>query len=136
MRAGRDLRVFWLKNTLYAKMNTMNTVKQGRYRWMIFKDGNDWVGVALEFNIVVTGQDPRVVEVELQEAVLGYLEAAKKLKGFRANQVNALLNQKSDDEYEERWTRARQIFTAPKKGGVVSPLSGIYKAGISSLAVA
>ena len=116
-------------------MAFMNTVKNGRYRWMIFKDGNDWVGVALEFNIVVTGEDPRVVEVELQEGVLGYLESAKKLKGFRASQVNSLLNQKANDEYEEKWARARRIFTAPKKDGVISPLSGIYKAGVSSLAV-
>ena len=102
---------------------------------MILKDGSSWVGVALEFNIVVTGEDPRVVEVELQEAVLGYLESTKKLKGFRAEQVNALLNQKADNEYEEKWAQARQIFVAPKKQGIRSPFSDIYKAGISSLAV-
>ena len=113
----------------------MNTVKKGRYRWIIFKDGGSWIGVALEFNIVVTGGDPRVVEIELQEAVLGYLESAKKLKSFRTNQVTSLLNQKAGNEYEEKWARARQIFAAPKKGSVVSPLSGIYKAGVSSLAV-
>lgn len=108
----------------------MNTVKNGKYRWMIF------VGVALEFNIVVTGKDPRVVEIELQEAVLGYLESAKKLKGFRIRQVSALLNQKADSEYEEKWTQAKQIFATPKRGNVVPPLSDIYKAGFSSLAVA
>ena len=117
-------------------MLIMNTVKSGRYRWMIFKDGDSWVGVALEFNIVITGKDPRVVEIELQEAVLGYLEAAKKLKGFRTAQVNSILNQIADNEYEKRWVQATQTSSAPRKGGVLSPLSGIYKAGVSSLAVA
>lgn len=102
---------------------------------MVFKDGGSWIGVALEFNIVVAGEDPRVVEVELQEAVLGYLEAAKKLKGFRAAQISALLNQRPDREYEERWARATRV-PAPGKKKVLSPLSGMYKAGVSSLAVA
>jgi len=106
------------------------------YRWMIFKDGDSWVGVALEFNIVMTGEDPRVVEFELQEAVLGYIESAKKLKGFRTGQVNQILNQKADDEYEEKWIQATQTSAAPEKGSVLSPFSNIYKAGVSSLAVA
>ena len=109
----------------------MNTPKNGVYRWMIFKDGDSWVGVALEFNIVVTGEDPKVVEFELQEAVIGYLESAKKVKGFRTHQVNSILNQAADEEYEDKWIRATQ--TTREKGSVLSPLSGIYKAGISSL---
>ena len=109
----------------------MNTVKKGLYRWMIFREDNAWIGVALEFNIVVTGDDPKIVEVELQEAVLGYLESAKKLKGFRTNQVDSLLNQRADAEYETRWIKATQ--TSPDRS-VPSPYSDIYKAGIASLA--
>ncbi len=105
------------------------------YRWMIFRDGTSWVGVALEFNIVATGEDPRVVEFELQEAVLGYIESAERLKGFRTGQVNSILNQKSDDEYEKKWRQATQTTTPTKKGSVPSPFSDIYKAGVSSLAV-
>lgn len=108
----------------------MNTPRSGKYRWMVFRDGDLWVGVALEFNIVVTGDDPRIVEIELQEAVLGYLESAKKIKGFRTGQVNSTLNQRADREYEEKWLKATQ---SQKK--VVSPFSDIYKAGISNLAV-
>lgn len=88
----------------------------------------------LEFNIVVAGKDPRVVEVELHEAVLGYLESAKKVKGVRSGQVNALLNQTSESEYEERWESARKLML---KGPDPSPLSSnIYKAGISNLVMA
>lgn len=96
---------------------------------MVFKDGERWFGVALEFNIVVEGEDPRVVEIELQEAVLGHLESAKKLQqGFRAQQVNALLNQDTEQAYEEMWTKAHDTK------GIVSPLSNIYKLGIANLA--
>jgi hypothetical protein len=112
----------------------MNTVTKGLYRWMIFKDGGSWVGVALEFNIVVTGDEPRVVEFELHEAVIGYLESAKKLKGFRTNQINSILNQDADEEYETLWLRATQTQPNSAKGNVLSPLSDIYKAGVSNLA--
>ncbi len=122
---------------LRARMFLMNTSKSGKYRWMIFKDGTSWIGVALEFNIVVAGEDPRVVEIELQEAILGYLESAKKLKGFRTGHVNAILNQKPDDEYEKKWIHATQSRKAPERKGVPSPFSSVfYKAGVSSLAVA
>ena len=61
----------------------MNTPKQGTYRWMIYKEGDSWIGVVMEFNIVVTGEDPRMVEIELNEAVIGYLES---WQGSRAAQ--------------------------------------------------
>ena len=112
----------------------MNTPGSGTYRWMVYKDGDSWVGVAFEFNIVVTGDDPRVVEVELQEAVIGYLESAKKLqKGFRPNQLHSMLNQEADDEYEAIWKRASLPANSGEKG-VPSPLSDIYKVGIANLA--
>ena len=112
----------------------MNTVKKGAYRWMIYKEGGTWVGVALEFNIVVTGEDPKLVELELQEAVVGYLDSAKKLKGFRTEHVNKLLNQKTDNEYEAKWVKATRTFSSTNNKPVVSPLSGVYKAGIANLA--
>jgi len=113
----------------------MNTVNEGTYRWMVYKEGDTWIGVALEFNLVVTGEDPRLVELELQEAAIGHLESAKKLtRGFRPNQVNGLLNQKADDEYETKWSQATQTSTSPEGGLVVSPLSDVYKAGIANLA--
>lgn len=111
----------------------MNTLTQGAYRWIIFKEGDVWYGLAYEFNIVVEGADSRLVEVELQEAVLGYLEAAKSMKGFRPQHIEQLLNQKAEDEYEEMWARATAgAMKTPKPE--LSPLSDIYKAGVSNLA--
>jgi len=108
----------------------MNTPKQGTYRWMIYKEGDSWIGVVMEFNIVVTGEDPRMVEIELNEAVIGYLESVKKIKGFRDGQINPILNQMTEQEYENLWTSA----TSKDQRAVPSPLSDIYKLGIGSLA--
>ena len=80
-----------------------NTLKKGKYRWIVFKKGAQWVGVALEFNIVQIGDDPNVVYLELQDAVRGYIEAAQKIKGFREKVITPILNQKADEVYEELW---------------------------------
>jgi hypothetical protein len=113
----------------------MNTLQSGQFRWIIFKDAesNAWIGAALEFNIVVTGEDPRLVELELNDAVVGYLEAAKKVKGFRPQQINTILNQEAEAGYESRWAASQEV----NKEGVLSPLSAdIYKAGVANLAFA
>ena len=100
---------------------------------MIFKEGKSWVGAALEFDGVVTGDDPRVVEAELNEAVLGYLESAKKLKGIRTQKINAILNQEPAEEYEKRWSAVRKSLQT----SVSPPLSvDMYKFGIANLATA
>ena len=77
----------------------MNTTKKGTVRCITFKEGNAWYGVALEFNIVVDGEDKDVVSFNLQEAIRGYIESQKKIKGSRI----APLNQKADPEYESLW---------------------------------
>ena len=83
-----------------------NTVKRGKYRWIVFKKGLEWIGAALEFNIVQVGDDPSLVYLELQEAVRGYLEAVQKIKGFREKAVMPILNQEPDEEYEALWNQA------------------------------
>lgn len=75
-----------------------NTLQKGSVRNIIFKEGGVWFGVALEFNIVETGDDPREVMIMLDEAVRGYVASAKKAK-LRDH----VLNQKSDPEYEKLW---------------------------------
>ncbi|OGG55089.1 hypothetical protein A3D62_01030 [Candidatus Kaiserbacteria bacterium RIFCSPHIGHO2_02_FULL_49_11] len=79
----------------------MNTVRKGAVRCITFKEGNTWYGVALEFNLVVESEDKDVVNFNLQEAIRGYIEAQKKIKGSRVSP----LNQKADPEYEELWNR-------------------------------
>lgn len=84
-----------------------NTTKRGKYRWIVFKKGSEWIAAALEFNIVQVGDDPNLVYMELQEAVRGYIEAAQKIRGFREKAINPILNQKPDEEYEKLWNEAQ-----------------------------
>ena len=79
-------------------MKYRNTLQKGSVRSIIFHEGKTWFGVALEFNIVETGDDAQEVMILLEEAVRGYLASARKGK---LNPV--ILNQKSDAEYEKLW---------------------------------
>ena len=75
-----------------------NTLTKGQIRSIIFKEGDTWYGVALELNIVESGDDPREVMLILDEAIRGYIKSARK-SHLSAN----ILNQKSDSEYENLW---------------------------------
>ncbi len=72
---------------------------KGKFRHIVFRDGDTWYAVALEFNIVESSDDPKLAYLNLLQAVSGYVESCKKLKGARFSP----LNQKSDPEYEQLW---------------------------------
>lgn len=78
----------------------MNTPKKGTFRHIVFKDGDTWYAVALEFNIVESGDEPKLAFFNLLQAVDGYIDAMKKIKGLRTFKA---LNQTTDSEYEEMW---------------------------------
>jgi predicted RNase H-like HicB family nuclease len=77
----------------------MNTPTKGQVRCIIFREGDTWYGVALEFNIVESGDSFDVVNFNLQEAIQGYVASQRKTKGSRVSP----LNQKPDKEYENLW---------------------------------
>lgn len=81
-------------------MKYKNTLKNGKVRYIIFKEGDTWYGVALEFNIVEEGDNPLQVMASLFEAIQGYVETAQKLK-LRPMP----LNQKPDEEYQKLWDK-------------------------------
>ena len=83
-------------NALY-----MNTTTKGQIRCIIFKEGNTWYGVALEFNIVEEGDSFSVVNYNLREAIRGYVESQRRIKGSRVSP----LNQKPDKEYSGLWNK-------------------------------
>lgn len=64
----------------------------------MFKERDAWYAVALEFNMVESGDDPREVLLRLFEAVRGYVRSARKAK-----LSSDILNQEPDPEYEAMW---------------------------------
>lgn len=83
------------------KVKIMNTTKRGKFRHIVFKDGNTWYAVALEFNIVESAEDPRLAFMGLLQAVDGYLHSFKRVKGVKRFDA---LNQNADPEYEKLWS--------------------------------
>ena len=81
-------------------MKYKNTLQKGSVRYIIFREEGIWYGVALEFNIVESGDDPREVLVRLLEATKGYLVSAKKIKARPQ-----ILNQEAESEYESLWNK-------------------------------
>lgn len=76
----------------------MNTRHSGSVRSVIFQENGEWFGAALEFNIIESGSSPQEVSMLLDEAVVGYVEAAQKSKlGM------SVLNQEIDPMYEALW---------------------------------
>ncbi len=87
----------------------INTPKKGSVRCIVFKDGDSWYGVGLEFNIIESADDPDVVRFNLDEAIQGYVESQKKIKGSRLSP----LNQKPMEEYEDMWKNITSLKPVP-----------------------
>ncbi len=89
-----------------------NTPQKGSVRVIVFKDTkeNQWYGVALEFNLVVAGDTPEETQYELFEAIQGYIEAVKKIKGLKDYSP---LNQKPDPKYEKLWNALQEEKRIP-----------------------
>jgi len=109
-------------------MKYKNTLKTGSVRYIVFKEDSKWYAVALEFNIVEEGDDPREVLLLLFEAIQGYVKSAIKIKARPQ-----ILNQKSDKEYEDLWSvlqRKKTSMVAEKN------IPSVYTFGERALAVA
>ncbi len=92
-----------------------NTLQKGSVRYIVFKEDGLWYAVGLEFNIVEEGSTPQEAILFLFEALSGYVESARKIKVRPA-----ILNQKSDAEYEKMWqniqekkaSQTKNVFTS------------------------
>ncbi|HEY4510157.1 MAG TPA: hypothetical protein VJC15_04225 [Candidatus Paceibacterota bacterium] len=109
-------------------MKYKNTLQKGSVRYLIFKDGDTFFGVALEFNIVVEGAHPTEAFFFLDEAVRGYIEAARKVK-LRPH----ILNQKPDPTYEKMWQEYQDRKVKEKYERIINRLP-IFNAGWLELA--
>ncbi len=77
-----------------------NTPKKGTFRHIVFKDGDTWYAVAMEFNIIESSNDPKLAFFNLLQAVGGYIDSMKKIRGA----MNfSTLNQTPDPEYVKLW---------------------------------
>ena len=103
-----------------------NTLQKGSVRYIVFKDRGKWYAVALEFNIVEAGEDPREVLVSLFEAIQGYVKSARKIKA-RPH----ILNQFPDSEYQLLWDALKA-----GRGREAERIPQVYAFGEKTLAYA
>ena len=89
-------------------MKFHNTLQKGDVRVLIFKKGRNWIGVALDFNIVEVGDDSSEIMIALDEAIKGYVISARKSK-LRPS----VLNQTAEKEYEDLWDKLENNKTIP-----------------------
>ena len=113
----------------YLNMKYKNTLNKGSVRFLIFRDGESWFGVALEFNVVVEAANPQEAYIFLNEATSGYLESARKAK-LRP----IVLNQKPEAEYEKMWQANQDAKLKAKYEKIVNNLP-IFSSGVLDLAV-
>lgn len=79
-----------------------NTPTKGSVRVIVYKDEKEkcWYGVALEFNLVVSGDTKEEVQYELSEAIAGYIETLRNIKGLKDFSP---LNQTPNTLHEKMW---------------------------------
>jgi len=106
---------------LWYSAPIMNNQGQKSVRYIVFKEEGSWHAVALEFNIVESGDDPREVLIMLFEAIKGYIDSAIK------NNIPEVLNQKPAEEYENLWKKLSKHEPVP------SPFS-VFTHGETNLA--
>lgn len=86
----------------------MNKLALRSIRHIVFKEDGIWYAVALELNIVESGDDPREALILLFEAVKGYVTSA-----FKNNLSADVLNQTPDGEYETLWRKLQAHMQIP-----------------------
>ena len=88
-----------------------NSSKKRKVRSLIFWDNDDstWYAVALEFNLVESGDTPGEAMGMLTRAMQGYLAAVRKEK-FPAK----FLNKKASTEYEKLWKQSQAAKPSKK----------------------
>lgn len=114
---------------MYTDMKYKNTPKKGSVRFLIFRDGESYFGVVLEFNVVVEAASPQEAFIFLNEAAFGYLESVRKSK-LNPN----VLNQKPDAEYEKMWQANQDVKLKQKYERIINNLP-IFSSGVLDLAV-
>ena len=78
-------------------MQGKNTKKEGIVEFTLFEEGGHYVAVCLTFDIVLEGDDPTVLKMEIVKAAQLHMETVKEL-----DMSDDLLNRSAPKEYWEK----------------------------------
>ena len=89
-----------------------NTKESGLIEYLVYKEGNSYVGVCLSFDIVEEGNDPNKLMLSIQEAAELYLKVVRE-----RNLSDELLNRHTEEKYWLLYFKAVEELQQP----LVSP---------------
>ena len=90
-----------------------NTKRQGTMEFLVYKEGDTFVGVCLTFDIVEEGTDPIELMKSIKEAAMLHLKVVTE-----KNLSDDLLNRYAPQEYWDRYFNAMEKIKEP--GGIVN----------------
>lgn len=94
-----------------SKLQFNNTYKSGRVSFLVFKEGKDYVGVCLEFDLIVRED----MKEEAQEAIVDYTRAW--LENVKENKLSEeLLNRPAPKKYWKIQDRIVNQITNTERG--------------------
>lgn len=90
----------------------MNTKEKGIFRFIVYKEKMDFVGVCLDLNIVEFGSDPEKTLKSVKEAASSYLEAVRS-----ENLPDEYLNRPAPQKYWRKLKiiQSRAFIEQPKR---------------------
>jgi len=91
-----------------------NTKEKGYFHYMIYKEGNEYVAVCLDFNLVEYGLDYKELEKSIVEAARSYLNAVRKKK-LPDGYLNLPAEKKYIEKLKEMEMRDELIKKSTKK---------------------
>ncbi|MBI2475900.1 MAG: hypothetical protein HYV67_01510 [Candidatus Taylorbacteria bacterium] len=92
-----------------------NTKQRGLIEYLVYKEGNLYVGVCLTFDIVEEGNDPDKLMLSIQEAAKLHLKVVRDRK-----MSDELLNRHTEEKYWKIYFQAMEELQKPRKP-VASP---------------
>ena len=87
-----------------------NTKRSGIARTIIFKIGKKFKAVCLDFDIIEEADTREVAELQIKEAIIGYIENVCKNK-----LDDKLLNRHAEKKYWERYNKYLRLIKKPQK---------------------
>jgi hypothetical protein len=102
----------------------INTTEQNAVRYIVFKEDDVWIAVALEAGLVEEGDTPDEALFGLFGAITAHFE----VRSDPRFEGKTFFQPPVDPEYEALWEQAQQSFR-----GVASPYT-IYTSGVRQVA--
>lgn len=92
-----------------------NTKERGVIEYIVYKEGNSYIGVCLSFDIIEEGDDPNKLMLSIQESAELHLKVVRDRR-----MTDELLNRHAEEKYWKIYFKAVEELQKPKRS-IVSP---------------